>query len=123
MRARREKMAEKKVPTFRCTSCLQSIPEDQDQRLFAGYRTRPKSDDVENFIQETATVLRSLRAIAEVLDDAQEKGGETLSDLHYLISELAIEGLLRLDRAETAANIVRARLVDAEKGKPGHGEE
>lgn len=108
-------MAEKDIPPYRCTSCLQSIPEDDKQELFASYSTRPKSDEADNFIAEAQTILRYASAVADMCNEAGQKGEDTLYELHQLLGELTDEALRRLERAQEALAIVWEREEAAKK--------
>ena len=66
-------MADKEVPPYRCTYCLQAIPEEHEQDLFGSSHLRPKSEDAENFVTEAQTILRYVSAVASMCQEAGKK--------------------------------------------------
>ena len=52
------------IPVYRCTSCLQAIPEDRDQYLFGSDMLRPKSDEADNFAAEAQNIIRYANVVA-----------------------------------------------------------
>ena len=108
-------MAEKEIPTYRCTSCRHPLTAEDRQHLFASYGTAPESDDADNFIQEAQILLRYISAVADVCDAAEDKGEDIVSDLHQLLGELADEAQRRLQLAGDACEIVWTREQEAQK--------
>ena len=115
-------MADKEIPTYRCTSCLHPLTAEDRQHLFASYGTAPKSDDVENFIQEAQTILRYISAVADICDEAEQKGEDVVSNLHQLLGELADEANRRLELAGDAYQIVWEREEEAKKAPHARNE-
>ena len=104
----------KEIPPYRCTSCLQAIPEDQEQHLFGTYGTRPRSDEADNFVSEAQNLTRYAHAVAVLCHAANLRIiDEVLVDLHELMAELTEEALRRLDRAQEALAIVAERQKQA----------
>lgn len=66
----------KEIPPYRCTSCLQAIPEDRDQDLFGSDMIRPKSDDADNFITEAHNIVRYAKTVATMCDAAAKESDE-----------------------------------------------
>lgn len=56
-------MSEKEISTYRCTHCLQALPAEEQQSLFAQSNLHPKSDEAGNFIEEAQTMLRFAQAV------------------------------------------------------------
>ena len=92
-------MADQEIPTYRCTSCLQALPEEHDQNLFASESLRPTSDDAENFVIEAQRLIRYTAAVAAMCNGAEKVGADIVSELHVLLCDLAAEANRRLDRA------------------------
>lgn len=108
-------MADKEIPPYRCTSCLQAIPENMDQHLFGSYGTRPRSDEAHNFVSEAQNLTRYAHAVAGLCHAANHRIiDEVLIDLHELMAELTEEALRRLERAQEALTIVWERTRDAD---------
>jgi hypothetical protein len=108
-------MAEKEIPTYRCTCCLQALPQEHEQDLFATYRRSPKSDDAHNFVSETQTILRYTSAVAAMLIAAEKESEDIHFQLQMLVSELTDEATRRLERAHEALEIVWQREEAAKK--------
>jgi hypothetical protein len=108
-------MADKDIPPYRCTYCLQAIPEDHEQDLFATYRRRPKSDDAHNFVSETQTILHYASAVAAMLIAAEKESEDIHYQLQMLVGELTDEATRRLERAHDALEIVWQREEAAKK--------
>lgn len=108
-------MAEKEVPTYRCTYCLQAIPADYAQVLIGSYHMHPKSDDVQNFVCEIRSLLHYASAAAALLHAARDESDEILHWTQALVSELTDEAARRLQRALDALSLVSKREVEEEK--------
>ena len=108
-------MAEKEIPTYRCTYCLQAFPEEQNQNLFASESLRPKSDEADNFVIEAQRIIRYTAAVATMCNGAEKVGEDIVYELHVLLRELADEANRRLDRAQDALEIVWDREEAAKK--------
>jgi hypothetical protein len=106
------------IPTYRCTSCLQALAEDDRQHLFGSYGTQPKSDEADNFVSEAQTIIRYASAVADMCNEAEKKSEETVYRLHQLMGELTDEALRRLERAQEALGIVWEQEEEAKKAAP-----
>jgi hypothetical protein len=116
-------MAEKDIPTYRCTYCLQALTAEDRQDLFGSDSLCPKSDDAENFVTETQSILRYSAAVAMMLNAAEKIGEEVVYELHHLVGELTEEAIRRLDRAQDALEVVWDREEAAKKATHARKEE
>jgi hypothetical protein len=112
-------MADKEIPTYRCTSCLQAIPEDQEQNVIARYGLRPRSDEARNFVYEAQHLTRYVNAVAQACYmSPKELSDDALYWIHQLMDVLTEEVNHRLERAQEAFDIVWRREQEAKKAHP-----
>lgn len=106
---------EEKIPPYRCTSCLQAIPEDQAQHLFGADGLRPRSDETHNFVTEAQTLIGYANVVVIMCIEDRQLEEPLLSRAHMLISELTEEALRRLERAQEALALVWKREQQAKE--------
>jgi NAD-dependent oxidoreductase involved in siderophore biosynthesis len=115
----KKQMADKDIPAYRCTSCLQAIPEDQNRNVIAMYGLQPQSDDARNFVYEAQNLTHYANAVAQACYVSnQEMSDDALFWLHQLLDQLTEETNRRLERAQEALGIVWKREQEAKKARP-----
>lgn len=107
-------MADTPIPPYRCTYCLQALPEEHDQELFGTSFYRPRADDPESFVADAETILRYAAAVGLASHGAERISDDVVTQLRDLVDELIEEALRRLARASDAFHIVMMRKADTQ---------